>query len=303
MNSESASTLPVTRPSRVGIVAKARLRDASAVVCELADWLRTRGVEVALERDTAALAGLSLDAALSKDQIARSVDLALVLGGDGTLIGMASRIAGADTDVPILAVNFGSLGFLTEITLEELYPSLESVLAGTARTDLRQMLRSRVVRRQSAIADRLVLNDVVVMKGALSSIIELSVTVGDQFVTRFRADGLIVATPTGSTAYNLSAGGPIVHPIVDAMLLTPIAPHMLTHRPIVIPASSQTHIRPNLGNPHTDAFVSFDGQFGFQLEPDDVVNVERAPRPLRLVSAAARNYFAVLHQKLKWGER
>lgn len=302
MTSGSPSA-PVTAPKRVGIVAKAHLRDASAAVCEVFDWLRARGVLAVLERDTAALAGQPVHAAPSKDELARSVDLVLVLGGDGTLIGMAGRIAGADSDVPILAVNFGSLGFLTEITLAELYASLESVIAGTARIDHRQMLRSRVLRNADTLADRLVLNDVVVTKGALSSIIELSVTVGEQFVTHFRADGLIVATPTGSTAYNLSAGGPIVHPTVDAILLTPIAPHTLTHRPIVIPASSEVHVRADLSGPHEEAFVSFDGQSGLQLQRDDHVTIERASRPLRLVRAEARNYFAVLHQKLKWGER
>ena len=227
----------------------------------------------------------------------------MVLGGDGTLLGAASTVARAGTDVPILAVNFGSLGFLTEITLPELYASLESVLAGTAGTDERQMLRSQVIRAEQVHTDRLVLNDVVLGKAALSNIIDFSITLGDQFVMRCRADGLIIASPTGSTAYNLAAGGPIVHPQVDALLLTPIAPHTLTNRPIVIPTATPVRVTPELGGPYQAAYVSFDGQYGFELLNGDSILVERATRPLRIVRAESRSYFAVLREKLKWGER
>jgi len=302
-HSSHLHSTPARAIGTVGIVAKASLAGVGAVLGEVADWLAARGIRAVFERDTAALAGRRDLASPTKDELARTVDLVLVLGGDGTLIGMANRIVTADADIPILAVNFGSLGFLTEITLPELYSSLESTLSGTAGVEDRQMLQSRVVRASRLLADRLVLNDVVITKGALSSLIDLSVSVSDQFVTQVSADGLIVASPTGSTAYNLSAGGPIVHPAVAALLITPIAPHTLTHRPIVIPARSEVRIRPKLDEAHEEAFVSFDGQFGFQLRHDDLVTIQQAARPLKLVRAEARNYFAVLREKLKWGER
>jgi len=197
-------------------------------------------------------------------------------------------------------VNFGSLGFLTEITLDELFPSLEAVLTDTAAIEARAMLTARTVRDDQPFAEHVVLNDIVITKAALSRIIEMTITVGRDAVTRVRADGLIVATPTGSTAYNMAAGGPIVHPAVDALLLTPIAPHTLTNRPIVIPATSEIHIRPIMDE-NSEVFVTFDGQTGFPLEADDVVTICRSPQPLLLVKSAKRTYFDVLRQKLKWG--
>jgi NAD+ kinase len=212
---------------------------------------------------------------------------------------MAGRIARAGSDVPILGVNFGSLGFLTEITLPELYDALEATLEGRAEIETRTMLAARTSRNNAPFADHIVLNDIVITKGALSRIIEISVSVGDLPITRVRADGLIIASPTGSTAYNLAAGGPIVHPAVDAILLTPIAAHTLMNRPVVIPASSDVHVRPIMeGN---EVFVTFDGQSGFPLQAGDLVSVRRAPRPLRIIKSAKRTYFDVLREKLKWG--
>ena len=301
---QGAPDVPPHAIRRVGLVAKTRLREAHALLREIAGWLDERGVKAVFEDETAAIADLGpRQPRLSKAALPKAVDMVLVLGGDGTLLAMANRIAQASVDIPILAVNFGSLGFLTEITLPELYPSLESVLAGTAGIDHRRMLRALTHRDHQVLTDRLVLNDVVITKGALSSIIDLSVSVRDQFVTKFRADGLIIASPTGSTAYNLAAGGPIVHPAVEALVLTPIAPHTLTNRPIVIPASSEVRVQPSVDGPNQEGFVSFDGQFGFQLQGSDVVSVVQASRPLRVVRASARNYFAVLREKLKWGER
>jgi NAD+ kinase len=290
--------------TRVGIVAKARLAEAAGVVAELAGWLDARGVRPVFDTETAVLVGLPLDRPTwSRDDLPNACDLVVVLGGDGTLIGMAGRVANAGVDIPILGVNFGSLGFLTEITLPELLPSLESVLAGTAQIESRLMLRSQTVRAGSAFLDRLALNDVVITKGALSRIIDLAVAIGDQPVMRVRADGLIVATPTGSTAYNLAAGGPIVHPAVDAVLLTPIAPHMLTNRPIMVPAESEIRIRPAEGASNDELFVTLDGQTGHPMRGDDVIVVQRASRAVRLVRAETRTYFDVLREKLKWSER
>lgn len=291
--------------TRVGLVAKTRLDAAAGVLAELAGWLDAQGVRAVFETETAALAGVPPGRETSsRDDLPRACDLIVVLGGDGTLIGMAGRIAQAGTDVPILGVNFGSLGFLTEITLPELYSSLESVLSGTAKIDERMMLRSRTLRGGETYSDRLALNDVVITKGALSRIIELAVDIGDQPVMRVRADGLIVASPTGSTAYNLATGGPIIHPAMEAIVLTPIAPHMLTNRPIVVPSDSQVRVRPaGMDGSSDELFVTIDGQSGHPLQEDDVILIERAARRMRLVRAATRTYFEVLREKLKWSER
>jgi NAD+ kinase len=293
--------MPMTR---VGLVAKTGLDAAAGALADLAGWLEARDVHAVFETDTAALAGLPAGRPpVDRDSLPRECDLIVVLGGDGTLIGMADRIAEAAVDVPILGVNFGSLGFLTEITLPELYPSLESVLAGSAQIEERMMLRSRTWRDGAVLADRLALNDVVITKGALSRIIDLTVDIGDRHVMRVRADGLIVASPTGSTAYNLAAGGPILHPEVDALLLTPIAPHMLTNRPVVIPASSEVRVQPIMNGSNDDVFVTFDGQSGHPLQSNDEIRITRGERPLRLIRASTRTYFDVLRQKLKWSER
>jgi NAD+ kinase len=286
--------------TRVGLTAKRGLDAASGVLAELAGWLDARGIQPVFETETAKLAGVPAGRpTVSRDDLPTACDLLVVLGGDGTLIGMADRIGRAGSDVPILGVNFGSLGFLTEITLAELYDALEMTLAGHATIESRAMLAARTSRDNAPFADHIVLNDIVITKGALSRIIEISVTVGDDPVMRVRADGLIIASPTGSTAYNLATGGPIVHPAVDAILLTPIAPHTLTNRPVVIPASSEVHARPIMeGN---EVFVTFDGQSGFPLQAGDLVSVRRAPRPLRIVRSAERTYFDVLREKLKWG--
>ena len=287
---------------RVGLTAKRGLTAASGVIAELAGWLEARDVRAVFEEETARLAGVPADRpTVTRDDLPRECDLIVVLGGDGTLIGMAGRVAAAGVDVPILGVNYGSLGFLTEITLPELYDALEATLAGRAAIETRAMLTSRTVRQHAVFADHTVLNDIVITKGALSRIIEISVTVGEAPVTRFRADGLIIASPTGSTAYNLAAGGPIVHPSVDAMVLTPIAPHTLTNRPVVIPASSEVHVRPIMDS-QDEVFVTFDGQRGFELHENDLISVRRAPRPVRMVKSARRSYFDLLREKLKWGE-
>jgi NAD+ kinase len=289
--------------SRVGLVAKQRVDAAASVLLELARWLEARGLQPVFETDSAQLAGVTDGREIvSKEELPNACHLIVLLGGDGTLIGMARRVARAGADVPIAGVNFGSLGFLTEITLDDLYPSLEGVLDGTAPIEERMMLHAKVLRGGTCVTDELVLNDVVITKAALSRIIELSVSIGTDRVMQVRADGLIVATPTGSTAYNLAAGGPIVQPVVDALLLTPIAPHMLTNRPLVVTGTSTIAVEPNM-NGNDEVFVTFDGQSGHALQTEDVVAIERASRPLCLVRSAQRSYFEVLKQKLKWGER
>jgi NAD+ kinase len=269
---------------------------------EIETWLRVRGAQAVFETATAELLPPADRVVRDRDGLATDVDMVLVLGGDGTLIGMADRIGEARSEVPILGVNFGGLGFLTEVTLAELYPSLDAALSGRAHVEERMMLEAKAIRDGAVLSRHVVLNDIVLTKGALSRMIDLSVWVGEEFVTTVKADGLIVATPTGSTAYNLASGGPIVQPNVDALVLTPIAPHTLTNRPVVIPANSVVRVRPTIDG-RDDVFVTFDGQEGFRVNAGDEITAERARPALRLLKPTTRSYFGVLRTKLKWGER
>lgn len=286
----------------IGIVTKPDLADARETLAELRAWLTTRGATASWSPEAAALLPDPPEATVSRDDMPGIADLVVVLGGDGTLLAMADRIARGPRDVPILGVNFGSLGFLTEITRPELFTALGDVLDGRAQLDARMMLHALVQRGDASIEDTVVLNDVVFTRTALSRIIDLSVSVGDQFVTNVKADGLIVASPTGSTAYNLAAGGPIVHPAMEAFVLTPIAPHTLSNRPIVVPAHREVRVAVSTDN-GGEVYVTFDGQTGSPLKTGDVVVIRRAARHVRLVRATTRTYFEVLRQKLKWGER
>src|SRR6476620_7011472 len=297
------SPTPLPPVSRVGILAKAQLRAAIPHLLELGEWLTARGVHPVYETATAELLAPAKDRLVqTKRALASEVDMALVLGGDGTLIGMADCIAEAGSGIPILGVNFGSLGFLTEVTLPELYRSLEHALNGRAYIEERMMLRTTTTNRGKVLTQSIALNDAVITKTARSRMIDLSVYVADEFVTRVRADGLIIATPTGSTAYNLSAGGPIVQPNVDAMLITPIAPHTLTYRPIVIPGNSTVRVQPTM-DARDEIVFTLDGQSTFPVHPGDEISVSRAAKPLRLIHPTTRSYFEVLRTKLKWGER
>ncbi|HEY1913110.1 MAG TPA: NAD(+)/NADH kinase [Vicinamibacterales bacterium] len=288
---------------RVGIIAKSHLRDAVPHLVEIEAWLTARGHRPMFETATAALMPSTAGRTIAdKPTLIGNVDLLVVLGGDGTLLSVADAAGAANIDVPILGVNFGSLGFLTEATLGELYSSLEAAVTGAAPVETRMMLRSTTIRAGTTLPDHHALNDVVITKAARSRMTDLSVFVGDEFVTRVKADGLIVATPTGSTAYNLAAGGPIVQPIVEAIVLTPIAPHMLTNRPIVIPASSVVRVQPLMAE-RDELYVTFDGQAGYELEAGDEVRIQRAERRVRLLRPSSRSYFEVLRQKLKWNER
>ena len=288
---------------RIGIAVKPGLTAARDTLVELETWLRARAVDAVWSTDAAALMTAGTRTLAERADLPGQADLVVVLGGDGTLLAMAKAIAESGRDVPILAVNFGSLGFLTETTRPEIYDSLEAVLAGRVSYDLRMMLRASANRGGREASSHMALNDVVFSRTALSRMIELSVWVGDQFVTSVKADGLIVATPTGSTAYNLAAGGPIVHPAMDALVLTPIAPHTLTNRPIVIPAEREVRVTPTGSNAGDEVYVTVDGQTGFGLHEGDEIAIMRAARPLRLIRSTTRSYFEVLRQKLKWNER
>ena len=289
----------------VGVVAKARLDRAATYLAQIASWLETQSIVTVFDHDTAALAASAGASGtfrvVDKDELPRQVDMIVVLGGDGTLLGTAGRIAKAKSDIPILGVNFGSLGFLTEVTLPEIFTSLESAVKGTALTEERMMLHVKVEAGAQCVTERIVLNDVVVTQGALSRIIELSVTVDGESMMRIKADGLIIASPTGTTAYSLSAGGPIVHPQVDGLTITPIAPHTLTNRPVVVPGSSEIRIQPQIHDEQSEVFATFDGQALVALKSEHTVIVRRSEKRLRLIRASSRGYFQVLREKLRWG--
>jgi NAD+ kinase len=290
--------------ARVGIVAKRGLTAAVPHLARVVEWLKGRGVEPVLENDTAALVGESLGAqSADRDELPTRVDLVVVLGGDGTLLSVADRIADAECDTPLMGVNFGRLGFLTEITLPELLPALEAALNGMAVVHRRAMLRVVARRGDTELARHIVLNDVVLSKGTISRLIYLAVDVDDRFVTNVKADGLIVATPTGSTAYNLAAGGPIVHPAVDTILITPIAPHSLGNRPIAIPGRAKITVRTATDAGNEEMYVTFDGQAVLPFETGDELIVTPAERQLTLLGLPTRGYYDTLREKLRWGDR
>ncbi len=284
----------------IGVFARPELQEAGPALRKLVAWLRKRRVKVLLEGRTAALAKSPAGVATAEARdVAARADALVVLGGDGTLLRVSHLLA--RRNVPVLGVNFGSLGFLTEIALPELYPALSSVLDGKYEYDERRMLHACVRREGEPDASGDVLNDVVITKATLSRIIELDVFVDGVFVSAFRADGLIVSSPTGSTAYNLAAGGPILHPSLPAIAITPICPHMLTNRPLVVGDKATIEVRLRHAR-DVELHATFDGQVGFAVSGKDSVTVTRSPRSLRLVRAPARDFFAVLRTKLKWGE-
>jgi NAD+ kinase len=282
---------------RVGIIAKPHKPEARTVLQELLPWLEARGVEAVLDVDTAGLAGMP--GGQGKADLPGLVDLLLVLGGDGTLLSVA-RLVGA-RDVPILGVNLGGLGFLTEVTLEEIYQTLDAVFQGTYEVTQRILLSATVHRQGERIAEYVALNDAVINKGALARMIELETHIDGQYVTTFQADGLILSTPTGSTAYCLAAGGPIVYPTLRALVVAPICPHTLNFRPIVIPDSAKVEIVQ--GSANENAYLTLDGQVGFALRHRDVIKVVRSDHTITLLKAPGKDYFQILRTKLKWGER
>ena len=282
--------------TQVGVVAKAGA--AEAVITGLVDWLQRRGLGVVLEKDTATLASAANVAAATKSELPSLVDLIVVLGGDGTLLSMARAVG--DLGVPILGVNLGGLGFLTATTLDEMFAAVESALGGGMAVDERMMLRAQLLRNRAPLADNVALNDVVITKSAMSRIVNLSVSVESRYATAYRADGLIISTPTGSTAYCLSAGGPIVDPAMDAMVLTPIASHTLTNRPIVVPGAHRIEVTLDTDQ---EVMLTIDGQIGIPLKHGDTVAVARADARIRLLRFPHKDFFSVLRTKLKWGER
>jgi NAD+ kinase len=283
---------------RLGIVAKTDREEARGALPRLLEWCAARGIQPVLDKETAGLCPEAAVATARKPELPAQVDLLLVLGGDGTLLSMA-RLVG-DLGVPILGVNLGGLGFLTALTVEEMLPALDAHLGGGLVIEDRMMLAASVSRQGERLSEYVALNDVVITKSAMSRIIRLEVAVDGQLATGYRADGLIISTPTGSTAYCLSAGGPIVFPTMDAMVLTPICSHTLTNRPLVLPATQRVEVTLLTDQ---DVMLTLDGQVGFALKQWDAVEVRRAAARIRLLRFPQRHFFSVLRAKLKWGER
>ena len=289
-------------PLRVSLIART-VPEALQALETAAVWLDAHGARPSIEQDSAAAAGLAGRwPTVPRSSIARDADAVVVFGGDGTLLNAAQALVHSEGEAPLMGINLGRLGFLTEVGPTGMIGALEALIAGRTTIETRAMLTGRVRRGDAIAGERLALNDIVVTRGALSRMIEIEVFVDGPFVCHVKADGLIVATATGSTAYNLSAGGPIVHPSVDAFVLTPIAPHTLTNRPLVLPAGAQIALKPAIA-PQSEIVVTFDGQFGFPLEPGDVVEITRAPRLLRLLHTLDRTHFDMLRDKLRWGTR
>ncbi len=281
----------------IGVVVKRDRTQAVELARELITWLTRQGLTALAEADTVApVTGGNI--ANKADMIARA-DLIVVLGGDGTLLSVARLMQ--ERAVPILGVNLGGLGFLTAVTTDELMPMMERILKGQFRVDQRMTLAVALRRDAAVFAERQVLNEAVITKGALARIIDLDTTVNGQELCVYKADGLIVTTPTGSTAYSLSAGGPIVHPSVGVMVLSPICPHTLTNRPMVLPDSAV--VRVGVRSPDEDVVLTLDGQEGMKLHSGDAVEIRRGKSTVPLVQSETRSYFDVLRSKLRWGER
>lgn len=286
---------------RIGIVLKPNQPDALKTVCELVRWLDERGITLVgtpeVETDQIRIETGCAVPQFAREELAAHVDLILVLGGDGTMIATARMIG--DREVPVLGVNYGGLGYLAEFRIEELYQAVESILAGNFRLDKRVMLDVELRRNEELITRNRVLNDVVINKSALARIIEIEAYLNQHFVNSFRADGLIISTPTGSTAYNLSAGGPVIFPSMNAVVITPICPFTLSNRPIVVPDDATIELL--LKTDQEEVTLTLDGQVGFALNVEDRTVIHKSSVTFHLVQPSNRNYFDVLRDKLRWG--
>jgi len=280
----------------IGILTKPKFPEVRATLQAVVTWLRARNIIVLLDTTSATLLGEK--GGIQKTDLAGKADVLLVLGGDGTMLN-AARLAG-ERGIPILGVNMGGLGFLTEVRLEHLYPSLDRVFANEYVLDERLMLKAHVHRHGETVTQGMVLNDVVVSKGTLARMIELRIAIQGQFVTNLRGDGLIISTPTGSTAYSLSAGGPIINPAVQSLILTPICPHTLTHRPLIVPGNVEIDV--TLTSKDEGAMATLDGQVGISLTQGDSVVLTTSEHRTRLIRFPETNYYDVLREKLKWGD-
>ena len=283
---------------KIGIVSKPRKAEIREIVPQLVEWLRERDIEVSIDKETGAILESS-EKCLTRNELPGKVDLLVVLGGDGTLLAAARALY--RREVPIFAVNLGDLGFLTVITRDELYPALEGVLSGNYRSERRVQIEGELVRADEVLSSFRALNDVVLNKGAIARIQDFEVYADGEFISNYKSDGLIVATPTGSTAYSLAAGGPVVSPFVEAFVITPICAHTLTNRPLVIRDTATIEIV--VKSQREAAYLTVDGQVGIATHSEDIIRVRKSDSCIELIQPPQRNYYEILRQKLKWGER
>lgn len=282
---------------RVAVLAKPGTHEGQRIAFELGSWLRARDVAVRFDELTAKALGLR--DGIRADTLPAGTDLVIVAGGDGTLLS-AARLAGP-LGIPILGVNFGGLGFMTELQPEELYTALDRLFRGDYEIEEREALRVRFRRGRKLLGEFALLNDAVVTKTALARMLVIELRIDTELVATYTSDGLIIATPTGSTAYNLSAGGPILDPRMSAFVIAPICPHTMSYRPLVVPGG--VHIEVTLRSLTEEAYLTLDGQVGFPMKQLDTIVVDRHPRSVRLVRVAHRGFFEVLQRKLHWGDR
>ncbi|MGB9715644.1 MAG: NAD(+)/NADH kinase [Thermodesulfovibrionales bacterium] len=282
--------------NKIGIICKTGITKPIEILKDLLPWLRQKGCEVFIDIETASILNME---GFPRSKIPSLSEVIIVLGGDGTMLSTCRLVA--DKGIPVLGINIGGLGFITEVQVDRLYETLDRVLSDECPIEERLMLSTRVRRLGEIIAEYVVLNEVVVNKAALARIIDLETYVNHNYVTTYKADGLIISTPTGSTAYSLSAGGPILYPTLDNIIITPICPHTLTNRSMVIPGDSIVEVI--LRSPTERVYLTMDGQVGFSVMQNDVIEVAKAPFKTRLLIPCDRDYFEILRNKLKWGER
>ena len=285
------------KAKKIGVFCKPKAPSATDILGRLIPWLRKQNYHIFLDTGTAAI--INETSSYERREISQQADLLIVLGGDGTLLSVAR--AAHPHNIPILAVNLGSLGFLAEISIEELYPTLENILAGKFEIENRMLLNACIWRNGEKVEDHNVLNDVVINKGAVARVISLQVLVNGQYMTSYRADGLIIATPTGSTAYSLSAGGPIIHPSMHTLVLSPICPFTLTNRSILIP--DQSIIQVKLAAEYDDVRVTLDGQEGYDMRAGDILEIKKTKTSFQLIRGPNKNYYQILRDKLHWGSQ
>ena len=285
-------------PRTVGIISKPRKADLCEIVPRLTEWLEKRGLTVLWDEETAGCVG-SPEKAVSREELGRRSDLAVVLGGDGTLLAAARAVG--EHEIPVLAINLGGLGFLTSFPREELYAALELALGGDYRISERALLDVQLERDGRVLERYRALNDAVVNKAAMARVLDLDLYIDGAYACSYKADGIIFGTPTGSTAYSLSAGGPILYPHVGAFVITPICPHALSNRPLVVPDTMKISL--TVSDVQESAYLTIDGQVGTELKSGDRVVAMKGRVKLRLVRPAGKVYFEILRQKLKWGTR
>ncbi|HEX8090695.1 MAG TPA: NAD(+)/NADH kinase [Blastocatellia bacterium] len=284
-------------PARIGIITKPHEPRAAELAAQIADWAADHEINLFVNDRVKDLPPGTFSA--SAREIADHCDVLMVLGGDGTMIATARLVSGRGT--PVLGVNLGTLGYLTEFSVEDAIPALESVIRGEYEIDNRIMLDWQVIRDGDQVGAGSALNDIVVNKSALARIIDIDFSVGSNYVTTYRADGLIVATPTGSTAYNLSAGGPIVAPGAEVMMISPICPHTLTNRPLVLP--DHVVIKLRINTREQEVMLTSDGQTGMPMMADDRILIKKSAKTFNTISARDRDYFQILRNKLRWSGR